>query len=159
MGRAGRTGFVVATLAALLAAAPAALAAGTGAPPSRAEFVDEADSICEVPYRKGLRLLGNADERADAGDYVPAGKKVVRAGRTFLGVNERLSNLVTPTADTRLIEAWLKGVREGSRLVVKAGKAYKRKRPKGAERLLDRSHRTTRRANKKVAALGFNFCA
>lgn len=146
-------------LALCAAAPPAALGQSTGEPPSRAEFAEEADSICEVPYRKGLRLLGRGDAKADAGRYGPAGRKVVRAGRTFLRVNDRLSALVPPPADARLIEAWLAGTRKGSRQVVKAGRAYRAKRPDAARRLLDRSHRTTRRAHKKVAAIGFDFCA
>jgi hypothetical protein len=142
---------------ALLAPSPAALAQGE--PPSRAEFVEAADDICEVPYRKGLRLLGRATISEQQGDFRSAGRKIQRAGRKFLGVNRRVSKLEPPTADETLVAAWLTGTRKGFKQTVKSGKAMERGSVRRSHRVLKRAQRTTRRANKKVAALGFNFCA
>jgi hypothetical protein len=160
MGRAGWKGVLVAALLALVVAAPSsALAAGTGSPPSRLQFVAAADDICEVPYRKGLRLLYRAGVLEGRGDLRSAGRKTMRAGRLFLGVNERVADLERPPADANLIEAWLNRAHEGFVQVVRSGRKLRTGRERSAARLLDRAQRTTRRANKKVAALGFDHCA
>ena len=134
MGRDGRRGLIVAALLALLAVAPPPRSRrAPGDPPSRAEFVEDADRICEVPFRKGLRLLGRADVQSGQGDYVPAGKKTIRAGRMFLEVNERIAAMTPPTADARLIEAWLNGTHDGFAQVVKSGRKLEGQAPEGRE--------------------------
>ena len=83
----------------------------------------------------------------------------MRAGQTFLEVNERIADLTPPTADATLIEAWLNGTHEGFTQVVKSGRKLKAGHVRSADRMLKRAQNSTRRANKKVVALGFNFCA
>ena len=128
-------------------------------PPTREEFVAKADRICEVPYRKALRLIFVADRLADEGSYGRAGAKLVRASRHVLGVNRELSSLTPPPADARLIGVWLDGIRASYEKVRKAGKALKANRPGRGERLLARAKRGSARANEKVSGLGFDHCA
>jgi hypothetical protein len=129
-----------------------------GAQPSRAEFVADAERICEVPVRKGLRLLYRGLSLEEDGAYVRAGKKVVRAGRLWLTMNRRLGKLEPPASDARLIEVWLTDSRRGFTNVVAGGKALKAKRLERSDRLLGRANRTVRRANEKVRPLGFDHC-
>ncbi len=157
MGRAGTIGVLIAVL---LAAAPAgALAQGGGEAPTRPEYVAEADRICEVPYRKSIRTFAKADALKRDGDYVRGGKKTIRSGKYALEANERLEELVRPSADARLLGVWIDMNHDSFDQLVKAGKALKAKKPGKWETLVDRSRHTARRANKKVVGFGFNHCA
>ena len=152
-----RIGVIALLAAALFACAPVAAVAQDAAP-TRAEFVEQADGICEVPYRKAVRLVDTGTALAEIDQLVRGGKKVLRAGRLFLRTNERLAALDRPTADANAIEAWLDGTRKGFQKVKKGGKAWKAKERRRGETLLERANRAVRRAGLRIQYLSFSHC-
>jgi hypothetical protein len=156
MGK-GRKAAIAALLLAVLVPAGAA-AQTTGEVPTREEFVDRAEDICAVNYRKALRLLKKGGDLAGGGIFKPAGRKLMKAGRYVLKTNDRIAALEQPPADAAAIDEWLAGARKGGRNLIKSGRALKGGHPKEAEAWLERANRAVRRASRLVAGFGFRNC-
>ena len=153
-----RAGLVVLVLS--LIPCGAALAQGNhGLAPTRAEYSDAADRICEQPYQKALHRLYRAGRLADKGRYKDAGARMRGAGKATLAAIRELRDLTPPPEDADRVGRWLDGMRRGAKLVVEAGRALAGEHLDRSETLLKRANRKGRRAKAIVGDFPMTICA
>jgi hypothetical protein len=154
-----RRAVLVAVAAALLAAP--AVAAGQGGydtDPTREEFVAQADPKCKRANAKSNKQFDPVEKLVRKGKYKAAGEKLVRGEEYQLKLYKKLGKLDRPPADAKRVGKWLRGLEDGSKVWIDAGKDLKRKKFKAAGAGLDEAAKLFKKANKKVKGFGFRFC-
>ena len=157
--RAGWTS-IAAIAVALSTAAPLALGQGYDGeePPTRKQWVRQADRICEDPFKRGNRLVDRFAKRADNERWGPAGEILIRLSKLVRRVVDRVSELEPPPADADEIETWLDAEERGAKLFKEAGRELKREKLRRAAKLLERSDKVVTKGHKAVKGFGLKEC-
>jgi hypothetical protein len=147
-------------IAALIATAALALAAGAGAEetPSRAEYVAQVEPICQANTEANKRILKNVRNKVKAGRLTVAGNQFIRASEAFGETLGEISAVSRPPADDAHLVRWfghLKIVKANLRNV---GKALLEGDKIKATHETVRLQRSGNAANNVGFVFGFHYC-
>lgn len=144
-------------LLALLVSAPLALAAE--AEPTREGYVQQVDVICKKSEKTNSRILkGVKRQIAKKGQLIPAGKRFLRASRSFGRAVKQIARVPQPSLDSSTLTRWIKDLNLERSLLQQIGKSLKLKQRGKAYRLTNRLRRTNRHANRTVLSFEFVYC-
>jgi hypothetical protein len=150
----GMLGTVAAFAAVMLVAALAYAAEG----PTRAEYVDQVEPICERNTQDNKRILKGARGKVKQGKLAVAGKQFTRASAAF---GKTVQNLVAvprpPEDDARLLK-WFRFLRIVKTNLGKIGAALKRGNKVLANHEAIRAERSANAANNVAAIFPFRYC-
>jgi hypothetical protein len=137
------------------------LAAGQGyeTDPTRDQFVAQADPKCKRANAKSNKQFKPVEKLVKKGKYKAAGEKLIRGEEYQLKLYKQLGKLDRPPADAKTIGKWLKGLKQGSKSWVGAGKDLKKKKFKAVGAGLEEAEALFKKASKKVKGFGFQYCA
>jgi hypothetical protein len=156
---------VPASLAALAILGPAAvpaLAQDDGdepPPPTRAEYVAQADPICREATRKSAPYFRKVGKLVREDRLVAAGRNLIRGERIQLRAGRELAELEPPPADADRIERWLSLVQRGVRRAIRSGQWLTRGNLDRAARILERANRLFAKGRRQVRSIDFEVCA
>jgi hypothetical protein len=145
----------ICALAVVAVAAPAEAAAQA---PTPEDWAAQANEHCAQVSPKNRKLIDRSFERIDDERFRRAGKLWNRAWRRSLEAFARIERLPRPAADTRRIQRWIDGERRSLRVAIRAGNALADARVNRWDRLVDRSARIDRKAQRLVRDLPMPRC-
>lgn len=149
-------------LAVLAAAAQPAFAQGEGygpPPPTRADYIAQADPICREGNRKSAPYFGKVDKLVRKDRLVAAGRNLIKGERLQLKTGRKLAELEPPPADTDRIERWLSLVQRGVRRAITAGQWLTRGNLDRAARIFGQGQRLFAKGRRQVRPIDFQVCA
>ncbi len=150
------TGLGILVCAIVLGAAATASAAG--ASPTREQYVDTADSLCEPAVKGGDRLFTRANRLLDRDRAAAAVRLFIRGWRSFKPTTKELRGLPTPAGDAGKIDRWLDLEMASTNLQIKAWKVFIDDYDRSV-RIAKRGNRVHKRAHRAVSEFDFRFCA
>jgi hypothetical protein len=126
----------------------------------RAEFIAEADAICQTTFDAMRNAQRGSVEDFKAGRNRRAGAKVLRGARIFESGIEELDALPRPSADAALLGQWIEGLKSQADRMASVGQAVQASPRRSQE--LARAQRDWKRqesANQQlVTGFGFQTC-
>ncbi len=156
-----------------LAAAP--VADGQTTAPTRAEYVAQADPICNASTRAQGKNFNQAFKGVQPGDFKatedpeeiiaelnklfrPLGRAMVSGSRGLRATVDQLAAIPRPLADASKLESWIANLVVDVKLSKRAGQALKRGRLKVGFKRFDALLSHIEETNAIVAGFGFRFC-
>ena len=137
---------------------PAATAAAAEAP-TRDEYVERLEAICEPEAEATQRAMKGARGDIEAERLAPAAGKFAKATRIFGSTEHRIAAVPRPPADQVKLGKWF-GYLEAQESYLKRITAQLRAdRAIPAQRLTARFIHNGNLANNTVIAFGFNYCS
>lgn len=152
---------VSARIALLAAVATLLLVAGAGAEetgPSRAEYVSQAEPICEANTVANKRILKNVQAKARSGKLKEAGAQFIHASAAFGSTVDKLSAVPRPPEDDTRLSRWLDQLRIVQTNLRGLGKALKAEDRIRAAHERIRVERSANAANNVSFAFEFRYC-
>jgi hypothetical protein len=128
-------------------------------PPTRAEFIAQADPICREGNRKSAPYFRKVSKNVRKDRLVAAGRNLIRGERIQLRTGRELAELEPPPADADRIERWLALVQRGVRRAITAGQWLTRGNLDRAARHFDEGQRLFRKGRRQVRSIDFEVCA
>lgn len=128
-------------------------------PPTREEFVAQADPICREGNRKSRPYFKKVEKKVRKDELPAAGRNLIRAERIQRRTGRELAELEAPPADADRIDLWLSFVRRGVKRAIAAGQALTRGDLDGAAELLERADRQIAKGRRHVRNIDFEVCA
>lgn len=147
-----RAGLIVGAMAAL--ALPSAASAET----TRAEYVAQAEPICQANTTASIKILEGVRAKVKKGKFKQAGGQFLRASRAFGATVNQIAAIPQPSADAATLATWIKYLRLETTYLRKIGKALKAEKGSKAQGFVIRLSRNANLANDTVASFGFNHC-
>lgn len=145
----------LAVVAALLVAAPVALAAED---PTRDEYAAKVEPICRANTKANSRILKGVKSQVKRGKLVPAGRRFIRASRALGRAVRQIARVPRPSADRARLKKWVGYLKRERLLLVRIGKSLKSGNKFRAQKLAVKLNRNNNRANNTVIAFGFRHC-
>jgi hypothetical protein len=146
----------------LLAAAATLLLVGAAAAeetgPSRAEYVSQAEPICEANTIANKRILKNVQAKARNGKLKEAGAQFIHASAAFGSTVDKLSAVPRPSEDDARLSRWLDQLRVVQANLRGLGKALKAEDRIRAAHERIRVERSANAANNVSFAFEFRYC-
>jgi hypothetical protein len=128
-------------------------------PPTRQEFIAQADPICREGNRKSRPYFKKVRKKVRKDELPAAGRNLIKAERIQLRTGRELAELEAPPADAERIETWLTLVRRGVKRAIAAGRALTRGDLDEAAELIDRGDRQIAKGRRQVRNIDFEVCA
>ena len=154
-----RGAVAVILLAILVVAVPPAQAAST-----RAEYVAQAEAICQVPGHQLFKLdqqvkkLGKRQDLRPSQAAVRYGKIMGRLANIEGVILTQLGTLTPAPGDEATVAAWLQGEQASKGLLDRAARAGKHGKLRQFIGLLNQGLTTAKQADQIVASFGFRSC-
>jgi hypothetical protein len=144
-------------LLALLVSAPLAVAAE--GEPTREEYVAQVDLICKKNEKSNSRILkGVRQQIAKQHQFIPAGKRFLKAAKSFGRAVTEIVGVPQPSADEAKLKKWIGYLHLERSQLQRIGQALKRKLGGKANHLAVQLHQTNRKANNTVFSFEFQYC-
>lgn len=151
-----KRGFVTVLLA-LLVGAPLALA--TEGEPTREEYVRQVDLICKKSEKTNSRILKGVKRLvAKKHQFIPAGKRFLRASKSFGRAVRKIAGVPQPSMDEAKLHKWIGYLKDEKSLLQRIGQALKHKQGGRANHLAVQFHHTNKKANNTVLNFEFEYC-
>ena len=128
-------------------------------PPTRAEYIAQADPICREGNRKSAPYFKKVRKQVRKDRLVSAGRNLIKGERIQLKTGRKLAELEPPPADADRIERWLSLVQRGVRKAITAGQWLTRGNLDQAARLFSQAQRLFAKGRRQVRSIGFEVCA
>jgi len=146
-------------VAAMLAGGNATAAAEDG--PTRAQYVEQVEPICQANTEANKRILKNAKEKAQS--RVPAkmkqaGAQFIHASAAFGATVEKIAAVPRPTADDARLLKWFKQLGIVQEKLRKLGQALKANEEIRAAHERIRVERASNAANNVGFVFEFHYC-
>ncbi len=157
----GPASATLATLAILACVAGPAFGQGDGygpPPPTRAEFIAQADPICREGDRKSAPFFRKVEKQVRKDRLVAAGRNLIKGERFQQKTGRKLAELEPPPADADRIEWWLALVQRGVRRAIKAGQWLTNGNLDRAARLIEQADRLFEKGRRQVRRIDFEVC-
>jgi hypothetical protein len=140
--------------------APARLSSAAELPPepTREEYVEAAEPICQSNVHANRKIFKGAKGEVKRGELRKAAGHFFRAANAFNRAIRQLKALPRPPADKSKLGKWLGLLGKESTLVRKIGKALNAEKRHRAESLSVELNRNSNRANNSVLSFGFDYC-
>lgn len=149
MGSAVLAGLVLAVVASAALAATA---------PTREEYRDRVEPICERNTKANERILGGVRKQVREGKLKAAGAQFAKASRALKEARRQLLAVPRPSADRARLSKWLGYVKTEADLFGKMARELRSEDRQGANRMLIKLIRTANRANREVLPFEFQYC-
>lgn len=146
----------LASLVALLAIAPAALAVEGEDP--RAEYRERVEPLCAANTKANGRILKGVKQQVQQGKLVPAGKRFIRASGALGRSVGQIARVPRPEADAAKLAKWIGYLKSEKKYLFLIGKSLKSKNKFRAQKLAVQLNRNNNRANNTVISFGFKEC-
>lgn len=141
----------------LLVGAPLALAAE--GEPTREEYVKEVDVICKKSEKTNSRILKGVKRQITKKEQlIPAGKRFIRASKSFGRAVAQIAKVPQPGSDKPKLSRWLKKLYLERDMLKGIGQALTRKQKGRASKLSVRLQDANRDANRIVFSFEFDYC-
>jgi hypothetical protein len=128
------------------------------AAPTRAEYIAQADPICQTTNERGVRAIRGQAKDVTSGRYKQAARKHVRLIRIFAAGVSQLAVLQPPDADAALIGSWIQSLQAQIPLAKRITKPLARGHIPKASRILKRLTRLSDETKAMIRDYGFQFC-
>jgi ABC-type glutathione transport system ATPase component len=133
-------------------------APANAAGPTRAEYVEQVETICQARTQANKTVLHNVNDLMQRGQLKAAARRFKRAAVALKGAIKQVAQVPRPVADQARLAHWLRYGKEGDGLLRRIAKSLsegERHRVQGmARRLLT----TAKRGNAIVVGFGFKYC-
>ncbi len=149
--------FVLLGLGTLSLACGAALA-GAAEPPTRPEYVKQAEPICRTNVLANKRIFQGAKGQVKAGKLKPASTHFFRAATAFAKTIGQLEAVPRPTEDEARLDKWFGLLRTEKSIIEKVGRALAAEDKHKAGSYSVDLNRNSNLANNTVLGFGFNYC-
>lgn len=126
--------------------------------PTRNEYVDLVEPICERGTDANETVLKGVDAMVRKGELGRAAGRFQRAAKALGKVIARLAQVPRPAADTSRLARWLGYAHNGEALLRRISQLLREGKRPQAEETADRLLREIRRANATVVGFDFNHC-
>jgi hypothetical protein len=153
----GTLRIAVSIVAAMLLLAASARAEGE-APPSRAEYVERVEPICEANTIANKRILKDVRKKVKAGKLKAAGGQFIHASAAFGATVGKLSEVPRPPADDERLLKWFKFLGIVQEDLHKLGVALKAEEKIKATHESIRVERSSNAANNVGFVFEFHYC-
>lgn len=141
-----------ALVAALLVAAPVALA------DEREDYVAKVEPICKANSEANSRILKGVKGQVQQDKLVPAGKRFVRASTALGKAVTQIDAVPRPAADDAKLTKWIGYLRKEKTFLQQIGSALKSKDKFKAQKLAVELNKNNNKANNTVISFGFDEC-
>ena len=148
----------LASIAALLVMASAALAADPVVEEARKTYREQVEPICKASTENNARVLKGVEGQVNNGNLVPAGKRFIQASTVFGTAVKKIAKVPRPTADAETLKKWVGFLTEEESLLRKIGKALKAEQENKARTYATALNRANKKANNTVVEFEFNHC-
>lgn len=149
---------VAALAVALMVTAAVPAAAETEGEPTREQYVERAEPICERNVQANKRIFRGAKGEVRRGQLKKASRHFFQASRAFGRTIRQLARVPRPAADAARLKKWFGLLRKEKNLIAKIGRALRAEKKKRAESVSLELNRNSNRANNTVLPLGFDYC-
>ena len=150
----------LALFAALLVAAPVALAAEAGeTETARPEYVAKVDPICNRNARANTRILKGVKRQVQRGGLAPAGRRFIRASLVFGKTTAQIAAIPRPASDSARLTRWIGYLKREKTYLWKIGRLLKARKKNPAYRQAVQLKKNNSRANAAIVGFGFRHCA
>ena len=149
---------LVATLLAMVSLTLALSAPANAAEPTRAEYVEQVEAICQARTEVSKAVLHNVDDMVQRGQLKAAAHRFKRAAVALKGAVEQIARVPRPVADQARLERWLHYGREGEDLLRRVAKSLSEGDRHGVQGMASRLLTTAKRGNAIVVGFGFKYC-
>ena len=149
---------ILAATVALLTTAPAAFAEEG---PTRAEYVEQVEPICQANTEANERILQNVKQRAQSKQQQQvsrAGGQFIHASKAFSGAVAKLAHVPRPVADAPRLQKWFKHLRIVGTNLHKLGAALKEGNKILAAHEQIRVERAANASNNVGFVFEFHYC-
>lgn len=127
-------------------------------PPTRPEYVAQAEPICKTNVLANRRIFKGAKGQVKADKLKPASKHFFRAATAFAKTIGQLEAVPRPTADEARLGKWFGLLRTEKGIIEKVGRALAAEdKHKADSYAVDLNHNSNL-ANNTVLGFGFNYC-
>jgi hypothetical protein len=125
---------------------------------TRADYIAQAEPICQANTNANRHILKGAKARAKAGKLGAAGRQFTRAASAFGATVDQIAALPQPTDDSQILAQWIGYLRLESSYLGKVAVALKHRQGGKAEGFAIRLNRNANLANQVVTGYGFSSC-
>jgi hypothetical protein len=153
-----RGGWFLVLVAALLLCSAAVAVADEQSEIERAQFVKEAEPICQANVKANKRIFQGLRGEVKRDELKRASKHFLRAAPAFGRTIRELAALPQPPADATRLATWFERLKGVKAIVLKVGKAFAAEQKHRASRLGVELNRAANKANNTVIPFGFNYC-
>ncbi len=126
---------------------------------NRDEYVQRVDAICKKSKATNERILHGVKKLVvKRKAYALAGKRVLRAARSFARSVQQIASVPQPAADHATLQRWIGYLRTEKSLLLRIGKALKEGKTRLVSRLESKVSHVNRQANNTVFSFEFAYC-
>lgn len=129
-----------------------------GDTPTRSEYLDRVEPICERGTQANETVLRGVDTMIREGKLKRAAARFKRAATALKVVVAKLAVVPRPASDASRLSKWLHYARGGEALLRRIGQLLGSGKRRQAEAMADRLLREIRRANATVIGFDFHYC-
>jgi hypothetical protein len=155
MGKRGRQVGLLGLAAVVLALG---LVASAGAETTRADYIAQAEPICQQNTDANRHILKGVRKRAKRGELGKAARQFSRAAGAFAATVANLEALPRPSADAETLANWFGYLELERGYLYRISTALRREQRGRAAGLAVRLQRTANLANDTVVGFGFREC-
>ena len=136
-------------------AAATALAA---APPTREQYVAQAEQICKSGSPAAFAHLKSAKKNIQKDKAELGGRELIQVSEMFKSMGKRIKAIPKPTEDTETLAEWADKLDEENVVLRKAGEALVSGQKVKGQGYLTRFLHNSAAARDVVLGFGFNYC-
>lgn len=148
----------VTSIVSLAVLALVAFASVASASPTRSEYVDEVEPICEQGTRANQGVLQGVEGMIRRGKLDQAATRFKRAAGGLEAVAKRLARVPRPPADVSRLGKWLGHAKAGVALMRKMGRTLEKGGRSMVQGMGDQLLREAKRGNAVVVGFDFDDC-
>jgi hypothetical protein len=156
----GKPGILAALAGAMLIAGAAHAAAAVVLPaePTRSEYVDAVEPICQANTEANKRILKGARDKVKRGKMPAAGGQFIRASEAFEKTIKQIKAVTRPPADDARLVKWFGFLETVKKNLHKIGDALKQRNRVKANHEAIRAERSANAANNVSSIFPFHYC-